>query len=305
MNDTERQYGILVIDDDPNNVDIMEIYLEEGNYKVFTASDGVEGWDQLQQHKSEIRTILLDRMMPNMNGMQFMEKLKADDSVNNIPVIMQTAAAEKQQVTEGITAGVYYYLTKPYNEGVMLSIVRAAISSYADYSSLRKEISEHKSKLHLIKESFFEVVTLDDAKYLSTFIANLYPDPDRVIMGLAELLINAIEHGNLGISYQEKTLLMMENIWEQEIQRRLVLAENQDKKVLVHFKKESTSIYLHIKDQGKGFDWLQYLEIDPDRATHNHGRGVALAKMISFDSLEYQGCGNEVVCTINLTQGTS
>ena len=55
-----------------------------------------------------------------------------------------------------------------------------------------------------------------------------------------------------------------------------------------------------VKDQGSGFDWNQYLEFDPQRAMHSHGRGIAMANSISFDDLKYRGCGNEVLITVNL-----
>ncbi len=75
--------------------------------------------------------------------------------------------------------------------------------------------------------------------------------------------------------------------------------ENKDKKVLVHFERSDDDITLTITDDGDGFDWQHYMEIDPDRATHSHGRGIALSKMMSFDSIEYRGTGNEVVCKFN------
>lgn len=287
--------SILIVDDDVNNVEILKLDLEDSDYEILTGCDGIEGWEVLQQNKNNICAILLDRMMPNMDGMEFMAKLKADPSVAQKPVIMQTAAAEKSQVAEGIQAGVYYYLTKPYDVEVMQSVVSAAISDYIDYEELQKEIRQNTHK-HLIKESRFEVKSLDDARVLATTLANFYPDSQRVVFGISELLINAIEHGNLGITYSDKSRLNKESRWDQEVARLLDLAEHKSKKVLVHFKRTDDSITLTITDEGDGFEWRQYLEIDPDRATHSHGRGIALSKIMSFDSIEYQGTGNQVVC---------
>lgn len=292
----EEKRAILIVDDDVNNIEILKLDLEDESYDILTGCDGVEGWEVLQQHKKKIDVILLDRMMPNMDGMEFMAKLKADESVAHKRVIMQTAAAEKSQVAEGIKSGVYYYLTKPYNAEVMLSVVRAASSDYADYSSLQKELLQHKQKQYLVQESKFEIRTLEDARYLSTYLANYYPDGQRVVLGMSELLINAIEHGNLGVTYSDKSRLNSENRWEEEIRRRQELPENEDKKVLVHFRRNKSDITLTIIDDGEGFDWQHYMEIDPNRATHSHGRGIALSNMMSFDSIEYRGTGSEVVC---------
>ena len=292
--------AVLIVDDDPNNIEILSVDLEDEGYEILTGCDGVEGWKVLQANKDRIGVILLDRMMPNMNGMEFMAKLRADETVSGKPVIMQTAAAEKSQVAEGIQVGVYYYLTKPYDVEVMLSVVRAAMEDYADYTALRKELSVYQGKLHLVKESHFEIRTLADARYLATFLANYYPDGERVILGISELLINAIEHGNLGITYTEKTKLQKESRWESEVIERQKRPQYRDKTVLVHFRRDEQKIELTITDKGEGFDWQRYLTIDPDRATHSHGRGIALSNMMSFDELTYRGCGNEVYCAVVL-----
>jgi hypothetical protein len=60
------------------------------------------------------------------------------------------------------------------------------------------------------------------------------------------------------------------------------------------------AIVVHIIDEGNGFDWRKYLELSPDRITDPHGRGIATSRMMSFDSLEYLGVGNEVRCTVKL-----
>ena len=119
-------------------------------------------------------------------------------------------------------------------------------------------------------------------------------------MGLSEMLLNAVEHGNVGITYEEKTGLMAEGMWEQEVLRRLALPENADKQVHVHYEKTHHEILLSIRDEGPGFDWACYLDLSLERASDSHGRGIAMSKMLSFDEISYLGCGNQVVCKVNL-----
>ena len=299
MRNTDNS-AILIVDDDINNVEILKMDLEDEGYDLLAGYDGVEGWNILQQNKDRIVVILLDRMMPKMNGMEFIAKLKANEYLAQIPVVMQTAAAEKSQVAEGIKAGVYYYLTKPYEEVVMKSVVQAAIGSYLNAKTHQDELIQHRQKLHLVKECSFEIQTLSDARYLATFLANYYPKPSEIITGISELLVNAIEHGNLGLSYEDKTRLNNENQWQTEIESLLILPQYKDKKVLVQFERNQASITLTITDEGDGFDWHPYMTFDPDRATHNHGRGIALANLIHFDSLEYCGKGNKVITKVHL-----
>ena len=117
-------------------------------------------------------------------------------------------------------------------------------------------------------------------------------------MGLSELLINAIEHGNLGISYAHKNLLKREGSWEAEITRRLSLPEYSGKKATVHFQRRNGLITFTITDQGQGFDWKKYLDFDPERAFDPNGRGIAMAGKIAFSRIEYQGTGNQVIATV-------
>jgi len=290
---------ILIVDDEPCNIELLKMDLEGEGYTIVAAANGREGWEVLQARKDEVMVILLDRMMPEMDGMEFIAKLNADDTVKDIPVIMQSSAAQREQVVEGIRAGVYYYLTKPYDDVLMLSIVKAAISGYEEIRDLRGELLQHKNKLKIIKQCHFEIQTLEEARYLTTFLSQFYPDPGRVVLGISELLINAIEHGNLDITYDEKTMLMEEGVWRAEIDRRLQLPTNIDKRVSVKFLSLENEITLRITDEGQGFDFQRYILFDPARLTHNHGRGVAMANMMSFDGLEYLGVGNEVLCSVN------
>lgn len=291
---------LLVVDDEPHNVKLLKVDLERVGYQVLTAYDGLEGWDVLHKNRDHISAILLDRMMPNMNGMEFMKKLKEDESVAQIPVIMLTAAAQTDQVAEGIQAGVYYYMTKPYEYEIMLSVIKAAISDHSQYVDLRDELKIYKRNLNIMRDSHFVLRTLEEARFLSIFLSNFFAEPERAIYGISELLINAIEHGNLGITYNDKTELKNQGTWEEEVERRLTLPENKNKKVHVYYENNDNNIMLIIKDDGDGFDWQEYLEITPERALDNHGRGIAMSKIMSFDDVEYRGKGNEVVCTVSL-----
>lgn len=133
---------------------------------------------------------------------------------------------------------------------------------------------------------------------MAPFIASYFPDPERVVMGISELLINAVEHGNLGISYDEKTHLNATGTWEEEVLKRQKHPQNINKKVKAIYNRSPDVVTLNIINEGAGFNWENYLEISPGRATDNHGRGIAMSRLMSFDHLEYRAPSNEVVCKI-------
>lgn len=151
-----------------------------------------------------------------------------------------------------------------------------------------------------MREATFTFKTPDSARDLAAFLASTCPEPRRAVIGLTELLINAVEHGNLGIGYEEKGRLREDDCWEQAITARLAQRVNADKAVWVEYAREPGRIRIVIRDQGDGFDWRSHLEMDPAQASGLHGRGIALARMISFDSIEFRGKGNEVEVTVNI-----
>lgn len=118
---------ILIVDDDELNRKILNDILGDAEFEVSEASDGKQALEMLEQD-SAIKIILLDRMMPQMDGMQFMEVFSKNHRWRNKKVIMQTAANQPKDVIEGNSTGVYYYLTKPFDEDIVLSIVRSAAS---------------------------------------------------------------------------------------------------------------------------------------------------------------------------------
>ncbi|MFN5608738.1 MAG: response regulator [Holosporales bacterium] len=292
---------ILAVDDEPFNLDILKEYLEEEGHTVITATNGQEALNALQSHR-KVDLIILDRMMPIMNGMEVIERVKADPIFKDIPIIMQTAASNNEQILQGIKAGVYYYLTKPYQRDILMGIVHAVLKEIDGRRERHLEFNKNFSAGRLMQSGQFHFRTLEDARNLAYFIASCFPNPENTAYGISELLINAIEHGNLGITYAEKTRLLLNNTWQPEIEQRLKHPDYKNLFGTLSFNIQNKEIVLNIKDQGKGFDWEKYLEIDPSRINDIHGRGIAGAKALSFTSLTYKGLGNEVECRVKLPE---
>lgn len=128
---------ILIVDDDELNRKILNDILEDAEFGVAEAQSGQEALDALEADP-EIKIILLDRMMPGMDGMQFMRVFSTRAQWRNKKVIMQTAANQPKDVIEGNATGVYYYLTKPFDEDIVLSIVRSAASDIEALERLQR-----------------------------------------------------------------------------------------------------------------------------------------------------------------------
>ncbi len=118
-------YNILVCDDERDIVSALQIYLESDGYKVFTAFNGKEAIDIAREN--EIHLILMDIMMPEMDGITAMVTLRES---SNVPVILLTAKSEDTDKILGLNVGADDYITKPFNPVEMLARVRSQIRRY-------------------------------------------------------------------------------------------------------------------------------------------------------------------------------
>ena len=116
---------ILVVDDVADNVDILQMRLEAQGYEVVTAGDGVEALEKTRELRPDL--LLLDIMMPKMDGIAVVKELKADASLPFIPVILVTAKADASEVIAGLESGGDDYLTKPVDHAALSARVRAML----------------------------------------------------------------------------------------------------------------------------------------------------------------------------------
>ncbi len=291
---------LLLVDDDPLSLELLQGYLEPEGYRLTTACDGEEAWKLLDNPQREFDLVVTDRSMPRMDGMELLQRIKAEPRLARMPVIFETALSQQSEIAEGIAAGVHYYLTKPFNFPVLRAVVRAALEDHFERRRFAEAAARTTGAVRMLTAGEFRFRTPEEARELSNLIAAGAPRPDAAVLGLSELLLNAVEHGNLALSYEDKSRLLIEGSLQAELARRLEDAPWKDRVVKVSVSRGDDAMTVHIVDNGAGFDPRKYLNIDPDRALDPNGRGIAMARMISFRQIEYRGRGNEVVATIAL-----
>ena len=289
---------ILIVDDDRTMVALLEAQLKREGYQVIATHSGEEALKLVQLHANQLDAILLDRMMPGMDGLSVMRHLKHDPLYRQIPVIMVTGSDSPDAVREGIDAGVFYYLTKPVQDSVLKSVLAAAMRDRGQRRSFNQQQLRQHQGFTLIDTARFKYRSVEEAESLAVFLANSFPDPQRCISGIAELLTNAVEHGNLEIGYDLKSALVENGSWRSEVNRRGGLPQYEHKQVEVLLQIKPDGVYVQITDEGAGFDWKSFLTIDPSRTQDNHGRGIAQARAQSFDQLKYNAKGNQVLAVV-------
>jgi DNA-binding response OmpR family regulator len=170
MNDKHK---ILIVDDDPINCNLLEAILEE-YYGVLTASNGV---DALRICTDEhIDLVLLDVIMPEMDGYEFCKRLKSESGTNSIPVIFLTAKTNSADILRGFEVGGVDYVTKPFN----IPELRARVKTHIDLKTAREEIKNLREILPLCSyckkirddSGYWEQVDVYIHKYLEADISH-------------------------------------------------------------------------------------------------------------------------------------
>ncbi|HEU0117422.1 MAG TPA: response regulator [Alphaproteobacteria bacterium] len=281
----EQKPLLLLVDDARVMRAVLQETLEKKGYQILVAENGEDAIDLLTKYATRIDAVVLDREMPGIDGLEVVKRMKEDFQMATIPVIMFTATSAPEKIQEGIDAGVFYYLVKPADEVVLQRIIDSALRESKQKHSLITELSLHSGMLKTLRSCQLSLRSLTEAEDAACLLAACFPNPERVVTGFMELLVNAVEHGNLNISYEEKHKLLTENNWREEVDRRLALPENASKTVEVTFQRKDGDFLAQITDAGPGFDWKRYWHINPSRATASHGRGIARARLMSFDRM--------------------
>jgi anti-sigma regulatory factor (Ser/Thr protein kinase) len=186
---------------------------------------------------------------------------------------------------------------KPVKKDLLFSTIRAAIVDYERKLDLLNKLRESEHSLKFLVEGVFRFRTVAEGDNLAVRIANECPNPQEAIY-ISELFANAVEHGNAGLSYEEKTELIAANQLSDEVERRLLLPENQNKYVEITVSRTRESLSILVEDMGHGFDFKKFLHFDDSRLFDNHGRGIAILNALF--PLQFLSEGNRVKVEISL-----
>lgn len=191
-------YRILVVDDEPHIVQILKFTLEKAGYQVFTAANGREGLERAQEVQPNL--VILDIMMPVMDGYQVCRKMREDFKMNQIPIIMLSARGDLPERVKGLEGGANDYLIKPYSNDELLLRVKNVL----DWNIKQKEANpltglpgnpaierELKTRIARSKPYAFLYIDIDDFKGFNDHYG--YQKGDEIISYLAGILTKSVE----------------------------------------------------------------------------------------------------------------
>jgi diguanylate cyclase (GGDEF)-like protein len=155
MADNSKRRSILVVDDVPVNVQLLTTYLAAEGYDIVSARDGVEAVELVRKHLPDL--ILLDVMMPKMNGFEVCQIIKEDKATMFIPVIMVTALNELEDKIKGMNAGADDFISKPFNKLELMVRVRSLLR----IKFLNDALNEKVQELQRAKEELRQLAITD------------------------------------------------------------------------------------------------------------------------------------------------
>ncbi len=192
---------IMVVDDDELSRKLLMTILTQENYELMFAGSGIEALNLLHRHKQSPNLILMDMMMPNVNGMETTRQIKSIERFSAIPIIMVTGNSEKRVVTNCLKAGATDFVVKPFNRENLLDKIRKSLKDFTgepqvEHKSWRNSDLIKASKNSTIKRPVIEIswmqlkpgmevksIYFDDKLYIRNCIANR-----KIIESINELI---------------------------------------------------------------------------------------------------------------------
>jgi signal transduction histidine kinase len=140
--------SILVVEDDEDSLDLLELILKEEGFDPITSTNGIRGLELLKGYSDSIELILLDIMMPEMDGFEFLSRMSQNPEMLDIPVIVVTALDEPGNVQKAFSLGAFDYVTKPYDSIALIARTRSAINFSRARSELKKKNNVLQELIH-------------------------------------------------------------------------------------------------------------------------------------------------------------
>jgi diguanylate cyclase (GGDEF)-like protein len=154
-NDSSTKKRILVVDDHEDNVEVLRARLEARGYEVEGATNGQDALDTVSRWCPDL--VLLDVMMPDMDGLEVVKRLKANRELPFIPVIMQTALDSTERMVAGLEAGADDYVTKPIN----FQELEARVRSLLRIKKLQQEVADREKELSQMNDKLLHISMTD------------------------------------------------------------------------------------------------------------------------------------------------
>lgn len=285
-----NKLNILMADDDDINLEILSKTILSEGHSIILAKDGDEAWSKILEHANKIELVILDRMMPGLEGIEIAQKIKSTDHIKHLPIILQSGKTESEVFLHSFEAGVMFYLKKPFMPIELAHFVNVIINYKKQNEVLQKLLNNNQAA----KNGSYRCRDFNSIYNLAAQIALLSNQKPDIANALTEIMINSLEHGNYKIGRTKDNLLRKKTYW-QKIEQELA----QDSQGILVDVDTTTphKVNVQITDSGTGFDYESWKNFNSDNITKLCGRGIYKARQ--FLDISYQNHGNIALCSFN------
>ena len=292
---------VLLIDDEALVRDELGGLLTDEGYELITAGDGETGLAIFRSEAPDM--VITDVRMPRRDGLSIAMSIR--EEAPSTPITVITGHGNEAMVVKALRAGVTDFIKKPVRLDDLihaLERMEAALRlARAHGRELPSSVSLLEQTLVYELENDLTAVPLFADTLLRKIDAMGYPrTASELCIAVRELVINAIEHGNLELSYEDKSRALDRGNLAHVIANRQRQAEFCQRRTTVRVLRRGSSVSIRVTDQGRGFDWKRLPDpTDGSYLLADHGRGVLLARM-AVDDLTFNEAGNEARLTKTL-----
>lgn len=296
--------SVLFVDDEE---DIRQSFKDrfEDQFEITLASHGIDALEIMNSH-DKINVVVTDIRMPNMDGLEMIKQAREIDP--DMGFIVVSGHGDTDDVIHALRLGVRNFIRKPYSfaeleEAIVLEARRYQLiheergrlederATEQFLVSLEGMTFELPNQMEWVNPITFRLIAVMEAVGLCDESSRF-----NLALGIMEIIANAIEHGNLGLTGEEKRILkdQGDDAYMADLIKRAKMAQYKDRTVRVSVSINSELGMIHVADEGNGFDYKNLPDpTNPENLFLPSGRGILLARSF-FDKVTYQGNGNEV-----------
>ncbi len=279
---------VLVIEKESAMLGFLVEKLRSRGYEVFSARNRMEGLRVLKAERPDI--VLSAIWGGRVKGVEFLSRIKGIDP--EAKVIVMTEDGNQETAVEALRRGAINYLKKPVTFWELYEIIEKAVSIQSQV--INKEFVFEERKRIIMGNEIDKIWGVVNQLLIC---ADNICDKGRVQelgLGLYEIIMNAIEHGNLEISFDEKCRAVETNTYGRLLQERLSNPSFSRRRVTIDYHMIPGELHYVVRDEGKGFNWRDWLYLDPSSNLLTPcGRGILLARSY-LDRVEFNHGGTEV-----------
>jgi CheY-like chemotaxis protein len=282
---------ILVVDDQDALRTLLSRLLEREGFEPIEAGDGEQA---VALFKSQLPLVVVsDIMMPKMDGLMLLMEIKRID--RGATVILMTGQGNEEMLLKALRGGATNFFKKPFNVRDLIEEIRKVVEF---------RIEAARSTFfspYLVEETKRFVISRSDSPYFPVInqitlqLPTIVPDGEilNIKIGIEDMVTNALEHGNLGITFEEKSRAIEEGRLPELVAARARESDAAGRTVTISSRLSPLLFEITIADQGNGFDWRSLPDVIPENLLSYNGRGIFLTK-IYFDEVIYNEPGNSV-----------